>query len=511
MPVELKQINSAKSFYDAIAKAKRNNPHGAFVTQYEVSDYQQDELFLSEDNNVGVAVTPDGDIISVFKNPDYKGKKAVSSILLTALENGGIKLDNFNGGLSQMYWQHGFVPVARTTFVRKFAPDDWNYERDGEPDIIFWMHNGDSAENVANKIGDYGEIPDLTKLPLMEYEKAAEYRDGVIKKRQHGNTKYSIPSEIDKKYMSAVAKGDMDNNGNVIPLSERFKADNKDIRYSLDEDENTHQYTKEVYNAYGWAVSEGILEAGTIERLISKIMELNNLHYKFNKTKSDNQYIIPMSNERCLYNYLIYTDNDAEMPHITKIIEIVETDDRITQLWEDLLNERKYTEGYIQSKIKIIQDSFSDSFFEYTFEDSLTYTEYLGERQNNERKNNDGTVRRESKSTVGNGFDGKRTDTESNGISEGNFGGDISFSLEEQEFNKNTEADLKEPAFSMLNEQYSLPETEAVLKRKIEQLQADNKHLVKLVNLNFAPSDFSISLFYFSVLTLVQYCDIISY
>ena len=203
----------------------------------------------------------------------------------------------------------------------------------------------------------------------------------------------------------------------------QYSPSDPDIRYSLDEDKNIHQYTKEVYNAYGWAVSESILEVGTIERLISKIMELNNLHYKFNKTKSDNQYIIPMSNERCLYNYLIYTDNDAEMPHITKIIEIVETDDRITQLWEDLLNERKYTEGYIQSKIKIIQDSFSDSFFEYTFEDSLTYTEYLGERQNNERKNNDGTVRRESKSTVGNGFDGKRTDTESDGNSEENSKG----------------------------------------------------------------------------------------
>ncbi len=179
-PVELKQINSAESFYDAIAKAKINNSHGAFVTQYEVSDYQQNMLFLSEDNNVGVAVTPDGDIISVFKNPDYKGKKAVSSILLTALENGGVKLDNFNGGLSQMYWQHGFIPVARTTFERESAPKDWDYERDGEPDIIFWMHNGEEIRTLANKIGDYGEIPDLSKLPIMEYEKAAEYRDRLI-------------------------------------------------------------------------------------------------------------------------------------------------------------------------------------------------------------------------------------------------------------------------------------------------------------------------------------------
>ena len=42
-PVELKQINSAESFYGAIAKAKRNNLHGTFVTQYKVSDYQHNK------------------------------------------------------------------------------------------------------------------------------------------------------------------------------------------------------------------------------------------------------------------------------------------------------------------------------------------------------------------------------------------------------------------------------------------------------------------------------------
>ena len=31
-------------------------------------------------------------------------------------------------------------------FDREQAPDGWNYERDGTPDVIFWVYNGDIPE-----------------------------------------------------------------------------------------------------------------------------------------------------------------------------------------------------------------------------------------------------------------------------------------------------------------------------------------------------------------------------
>lgn len=179
-PVDLRTATDPSSFYAAISEAKQNNPHGAFVTAHDVSEYGDMKMFLSDDNSVGVAVTKDGDIVSVFKNPNVsKARKSVSSILLTAIDNGGVKLDNYNGGLSKMYLDHGFIPVARTAFVDEYAPSDWNYERDGRPDIIFWRHNGDSVETVAQNIGTQ-EMPDLNALPLMEYDEAAAYRDSLI-------------------------------------------------------------------------------------------------------------------------------------------------------------------------------------------------------------------------------------------------------------------------------------------------------------------------------------------
>ena len=68
-PVDLRTENDPSSFYAAIGEAKQKNKHGAFVTQHEVDEYANMQLFLDDTKGVGVAVTADGDIVSVFKNP----------------------------------------------------------------------------------------------------------------------------------------------------------------------------------------------------------------------------------------------------------------------------------------------------------------------------------------------------------------------------------------------------------------------------------------------------------
>ena len=81
----------------------------------------------------------------------------------------------------------------------------------------------------------------------------------------------SVKSEnlVDTAYMDAV-NGDgvffpekiesadpvtYDDNGNVIPLSERFNSDKKDIRYSH-KSGDIDNYTEEMYNTFGWASRE---------------------------------------------------------------------------------------------------------------------------------------------------------------------------------------------------------------------------------------------------------------
>ena len=172
---------SGVAFFDAINKVKSENKHGAYVTAYEPADYDGFRtLFLDESGLSGVGVKQDGDIVSVFNSPNSPHTHAVTNLLLNALDAGGNKLDNFDGKLSDFYAKHGFIPVARVAFDRNYAPENWNYELFGEPDVIFWVHNGDSPQTVAQKIGDYPRY-DTSKLPLFNsYEEAAAYRDSLL-------------------------------------------------------------------------------------------------------------------------------------------------------------------------------------------------------------------------------------------------------------------------------------------------------------------------------------------
>ena len=166
-------------FYKAIEKAKAVNPHGAYVTQHTVEEYKNmPHLFLSLDETAGVAITEDNNIVSIFNGGEQRG--LLKTLLPVAIESGGRKLDNYNSDrLSAMYELYGFVPISKVEFDRNYAPDDWNYERDGCPDVVFWIHNGDTAPQVVYNLGEYLVCWDDVK-PFPTYDDAMQYRDKLI-------------------------------------------------------------------------------------------------------------------------------------------------------------------------------------------------------------------------------------------------------------------------------------------------------------------------------------------
>lgn len=172
------RIATPEKFYEAIGQAKARNPYGPFVTQHEISDYAKMRLFITTDKTAGIAITEDNNIVSVFNGGEKRG--VLKTLLPVAIEQGGRKLDNYNSkGLSSLYELYGFNPVSKVKFNSKFAPDDWNYERDGEPDVVFWIHNGDSAEDVVLNFGRY-EVPWDAVQEFQTYEEAEKYRDNLI-------------------------------------------------------------------------------------------------------------------------------------------------------------------------------------------------------------------------------------------------------------------------------------------------------------------------------------------
>lgn len=168
-----------EQFFDAIGKAKEINPHGAFVTQHSIEEYKEmPHLFLTLDNSAGIAITQDNNIVSIFNGGERRG--ILKTLLPVAIENGGRKLDNYSSDkLSALYELYGFNPISKVEFDRNYAPDDWNYERDGCPDVVFWIHNGDSAPDVVFNFGKYLVYwNDVKAFPT--YDDAMRYRDEVI-------------------------------------------------------------------------------------------------------------------------------------------------------------------------------------------------------------------------------------------------------------------------------------------------------------------------------------------
>lgn len=169
------------SFSKALENAVNYNTYGPYVDKHTSEELRESgaNVFLSRDKMAGVAVWPDGNIGAVFNDGRSHNRYAIGELMLTALSAGGNKLDCYDGALRRVYAMFGFIPVARVKFDWEFAPENWRIDF-GEPDVIFWMHCGDSVETVAQRVRAYPSYTkrDVESLQLFEsYEKAYKYRD----------------------------------------------------------------------------------------------------------------------------------------------------------------------------------------------------------------------------------------------------------------------------------------------------------------------------------------------
>lgn len=142
------------------------------VDVHSPDDYVKDKLHITVGNSA-VAVTPDGDIISVCHNSNDLEARG-HDLLKLAIENGGTKLDSFAGN-HRFYCRQGFEPVSWVPFNKEYAPDGWREGIDSEEPVIFYRYTGkptivDNAKEFLNKVS-----------PSSSYDAARKLRDEVIK------------------------------------------------------------------------------------------------------------------------------------------------------------------------------------------------------------------------------------------------------------------------------------------------------------------------------------------
>lgn len=189
-PLELRDTTSdPQLFSTALEEARQKNPHGLMVSPKTVEELSQPgtRTFMSADNMAGALVTEDGDIEAVFKNPQSKAKQAATSLLITAVENGGRKLDCYGTGLVRTYNDRGFEAVARIPFNAGEVEDGWTY---GNQDVyVMKLRDGVTAQDIAGRLGmneaDGGfhmqTDAELANLPVFDdYDEALAYRDSLI-------------------------------------------------------------------------------------------------------------------------------------------------------------------------------------------------------------------------------------------------------------------------------------------------------------------------------------------
>ena len=193
----LRETADYEAFSKALDAARTANRNGAMVDPQSVEELTEHgaQTFLNEDGTAGVAVERDGNIVGVFKNPSNRTRKAAQDLLLNAIAEGGDHLDCYvlqpevsQSNLGDIYAQLGFEPVAYLRFNREYADPSWDYDSFGEPDVVMWVHNGDSVGTVVERIGDYHyytpeEIRETCK-EFTDYDEAKAYQKEQLEKRK---------------------------------------------------------------------------------------------------------------------------------------------------------------------------------------------------------------------------------------------------------------------------------------------------------------------------------------
>lgn len=149
----------AKSLKTAYDKMEETAPEKAWrVTVHSQQEFEEEypgaKLHITDDGST-VAVTKDGDIISVCGNPGDKlrGK----DLLKLAVENGGKKLDSYSGNHG-FYVKCGFEAVSWCEFDEQYAPPGWVKGRDKPEPVIFYKYTGQSNQS-RNEQDIFNSIP----------------------------------------------------------------------------------------------------------------------------------------------------------------------------------------------------------------------------------------------------------------------------------------------------------------------------------------------------------------
>ena len=171
--VEAGDTAAITKFRDGLVATNATHKFGFAVEDKGPDFYANPETRLFTSGGAGVAVTPDGDMVSVFKQPGTEGN--VRELIDMAIEAGADRLDNYDigGFLPGFYAKHGsFKQVARVKFNRELAPE--GTPADQSPDISLMVHDPDGVVQADDTLFEDYEDAEAAQMAAVAQVRAAQ-------------------------------------------------------------------------------------------------------------------------------------------------------------------------------------------------------------------------------------------------------------------------------------------------------------------------------------------------
>ena len=163
-----KEVDTTKEYITDLQDAKKSDPETYWSVDYVSEEAAKEGTVITTEDG-GVVVSKDGDIKGLFKKASSKSVGVAKVLLERAIKSGGVKLDNFDiPYLTKMYKNAGFRVVSRIPFDEQFAPDGWNKDKHGTPDVVAMVYDPNNELNIEEK-------------KFESYDEAMSYRDSYIK------------------------------------------------------------------------------------------------------------------------------------------------------------------------------------------------------------------------------------------------------------------------------------------------------------------------------------------
>jgi hypothetical protein len=216
------QPSLASEFVSKLKETKESDPKQYWsVDSVSLEDAKQGTVVKTE---AGYGfVSQDGDIKGVFKSNKESAEKTGDEVLKKAVKAGGIKLDNFDGYLTTIYERNGFRIASRIPFNEEYAPEGWNKEDHGTPDVVAMVYDPYNQLGVEEKMFE-------------DYMEGIEYRNSFVDLAYaNAVTNKAMPPRIDARPNDLVSASSIvydmteDGNGNYVFYTDKVSGDNADV------------------------------------------------------------------------------------------------------------------------------------------------------------------------------------------------------------------------------------------------------------------------------------------